>query len=224
MGYPQIPVTGWVIDHTTVFTPGQGIPGGVYQSLFLQGSQNTVTNSIFYGGQIYLPDGLAGVTGNCQWHTNGSTTALGGQVVDPRFMTDVSGYDYHTPLTTIAQANFALQSGSPCAGSGSSISSVGSFLQMVAQNASISSTPTAPHNGTASPSPTSTAPHNGAVSPTPNMTVSPTLSTIKNNPEQLSIPTRLSDNPLWLVAGGGFFLGVPVLFWLFYQKWRKRKK
>lgn len=135
MGYPQVQESGWVLDHDTVFTPGSGtpastgVPGGT--SFFLQGSNNTVTNSIFYEGQIYLPNGLAAFAKNCQWRTTGSTPAIAGQTVDPQFVTDVSSYNFSTPLIAIANANFALQATSPCKGSGSSITSLKRFLQLV---------------------------------------------------------------------------------------------
>src|SRR5712692_3693200 len=135
MGYPQVQESGWVLDHDTVFTPGSGtpastgVPGGT--SFFLQGSNNTVTNSIFYEGQIYLPNGLAAAAKNCQWRTTGSTPAIAGQTVDPQFVTDVSSYNFSTPLIAIANANFALQGTSPCKGSGSSITSLKRFLQLV---------------------------------------------------------------------------------------------
>jgi hypothetical protein len=130
MGYPQVKEKGWVIDHVTVFTPG-GNPGGKYPSLSLQGSNHMVTNSIFYGGQIYLPDGLAKASGNCAWETVGYSSALAGQKVDPKFMTDVSSYNYSTPYMTMRNANYALQPTSPCKGAGSSITSIAQFLNMV---------------------------------------------------------------------------------------------
>jgi hypothetical protein len=146
MGYPQVPESGWVIDHDTIVTPGQGIAGGVYQSLFLQGSGNSVTNSIFYDGQIYLPDGLAVASGNCAWQTTGDTSVLGGQVVDPRFATSISGYNESTPLATIASADFSLRAGSPCAGKGPSITSLRQFLRTMGQTSTTVPTPVPTQN------------------------------------------------------------------------------
>jgi len=135
LGYPQVQETGWVVDHVTAITPGEGIPAnnseGVYQAFFLQGKGNTVTNSIFYDGMIYEPDGLVDPVNNCQWNTTGDTSVLGGKTVDPEFVTDISSYNFSTPTATIANANYALQSTSPCKGLGSSITSVNSFLQLV---------------------------------------------------------------------------------------------
>jgi hypothetical protein len=122
MGFPRIRESNWIIDHVTVITPGSGQAES--QSLFLEGSNLTVTNSIFYGGQIYLPDGLATSMNNCQWRTVGHTSSIIGQTIDPRFVTDVSAFSASTPLAQIANASFALRSDSPCAGRGSSITSV----------------------------------------------------------------------------------------------------
>jgi hypothetical protein len=146
MGYPQVAESGWVIDHDTLVTPGQGIAGGVYQSLFLQGSGNAVTNSIFYDGQIYLPDGLAVASGNCAWQTTGDTGVLRGQVADPRFASNVSGYNESTPLATIASADFSLRAGSPCAGKGSGITSLRQFLRLAGQVSTSVSTPVPTQN------------------------------------------------------------------------------
>jgi hypothetical protein len=131
LGYPQVLETGWVIDHVTAITQGSGISGGTYEALFLQGSNNRVTNSIFYDGLIYLPDGLVKAAGNCQWKTTGDTSALGGQTVNPQFTTDISSYNYNTPLATTANADYALRLASTCKGAGSSITSVNRFLQLV---------------------------------------------------------------------------------------------
>lgn len=122
MGYPQVKESGWVVDHDTIFTPGTG--QSVFDSLFLEGSKHIVTNSIFYGGQVYLPDGLASAAGNCQWKTIGSRETIAGQAVDPEFVTDVSSYNFYTPLATLANADYSLKPGSPCLGKGSSITSI----------------------------------------------------------------------------------------------------
>jgi hypothetical protein len=134
-----------VLDHDTVISQGKGISGGTYEALFLEGSNNTVTNSIFYDGIVYLPDGLARSAGNCQWKTTGDTRAIVGQTIDPQFVTDISSYTYSTSLAAMADENLALQPTSPCKGAGSSITSVNSFLQMVK---AINSSPTGtPHPG-----------------------------------------------------------------------------
>ncbi len=200
MGYPDVQETGWVIDHDTIFTPGQGIDGGNFQSLFLQGSGNTVRNSIFYDGGIYLPDGLTGASGNCTWKTTGDTAALGGQVVDPQFTTNVSSYNDRTPLATIENTDFTLRAGSPCAGKGSTITSLRRFLQIVGKA----------NTDTTSPAPT----QNPA---TIIMTEPQTNRTTEQH------PTTTTDNHpfVWLIFAGGVFVCAIVLFPLFYRKWRR---
>jgi hypothetical protein len=130
LGYEHVKETGWVIDHDTVVTFGSGT--GVAEGLFLEGSNNSVTNTIFYKGLVYVPDGLAAASGNCSWQTEWTNSAYAGQVADPRFVTDVSGFNGATSLTSLANANYALQPSSPCIGAGSSITSTAQFLSMVA--------------------------------------------------------------------------------------------
>lgn len=202
MGYPQVQESGWVIDHDTIVTPGQGISGGVYQSLFLQGSGNTVKNSIFYDGQIYLPDGLSVASGNCAWKTNGNTSVLGGQVVDPRFVSNISGFNASTPLAIITSANFALQAGSPCAGKGASVTSLGQFLRVVGQASAPASTP----------------------QPTQNPASIIMTGPISTASEQYPAHPAESRLLLWpLLVGGGVCVGVlAVLFLLRRGRQRKR--
>jgi hypothetical protein len=122
MGYSNVKEKNWTLDHVTVFSPNNAI------AIWLEGSGHVVTNSIFYEGQFVLPDGLATSSGNCQWHTNHNTGAIIGQTADPKFVIDVSTFDASTPLAQIANANYALQAGSPCAGKGSSITSVAQLI------------------------------------------------------------------------------------------------
>jgi hypothetical protein len=127
MGYSYLKEHDWTLDHDTVFSPGNAI------AIWVEGTGHTVTNSIFYGGQILLPDGLAVSSGNCQWQTNHNTAEIGGLAADPEFMTDVSSFGDSTPLAQIADANFALQAGSPCAGKGSAIHSVAQLINSARQ-------------------------------------------------------------------------------------------
>lgn len=202
MGYPNVRETGWVMDHDTIFTPGQGIAGGTFQSLFLQGSGNTVKDSIFYDGGIYLPDGLTGASGNCAWKTTGNTAALGGQAVDPQFITDVSSYNDRTPLATIMNADFTVRPGSPCAGKGSTITSLRRFLQIVGQA----------NTGTTSPAPT----QNPA-------TVIMTEPQTNKTTEQHRASTAENRLFVWFVLAGGVFICAMVLLLLFYRKWRRSR-
>ena len=209
MGYPQVQESGWVLDHDTVFTPGigltasNGVPGG--SALFLQGSNNTVTNSIFYGGLVYLPDGLVGAANNCQWKMTGGAPAISGQTVDPKFVTDVSSFNVSTPLAAIADADFALQPASPCKGLGSSITSLNRLLQIVR-----------------APAPT----------PTPQLTPVSTqnpiviATSVPAGPGKAQGPTNPASPPdnfatiKWIVVGALVFVGVITLAIVLYRKSR----
>ena len=204
MGYPDVQETGWVIDQDTIFTPGQGIAGGTFQSLFLQGSGNTVKNSILYDGGIYLPDGLTGAGGNCAWKTTGDNSTLGGQVVDPQFTTDVSSYNESTPLATIANADFTPRAGSPCAGKGSTITSLRRFLQIVGKANTTTST---------APAPTQNPANIIMTGPTTNNTTEQHPTSSASLADNRSFP--------WLILAGGVFACAIVSFLLFYRKRRR---
>ena len=193
LGYPQVLETGWVIDHVTAVTQGSGISGGTYAALFLQGSNNRVTNSIFYDGLVYLPDGLVKAAGNCQWKTTGDTSALGGQTVNPQFTTDISSYNYNTPLATAANADYALRPASTCKGAGSSITSVNRFLQLVSGT-------------TLTPTPTPKS--------TPGSTQKPVVIATPTSPPNNNATVYV------IVLGFLIFIGVISLFILIYRKSR----
>ena len=122
MGYSGLKEVGWKIDHVTVV----GVNASI--ALWIEGVNHSVINSIFYNGHIVLPDGLANSSSNCQWKTDGNTSAIVGRTIDPQFITDISSFSDSTPLEQIANANFALQPNSPCAGEGSSITSVAQLI------------------------------------------------------------------------------------------------
>lgn len=113
LGYPNTKPEGWVIDHVTVHSPNAW-----GHALSLEGSGHTVKDSIFHSGGIYLPDGLDSYIGNCQWNTEGFQL---GQIADPLFV-DV---DDNAPFSL---DDYALAPDSPCAGKGSSLTSVAQLL------------------------------------------------------------------------------------------------
>jgi hypothetical protein len=127
------PATGmnWVFDHVTSFSQSDNL------GLSTQGA--TVTNSIFYGGLMLIHDGSVGASsGNCQWRTSGNVDQVRGKTADPRFVTDLSGYVAHTtdiaqlaPMEALRAADLTPRPGSPCAGLGASLSSVGRLLAVV---------------------------------------------------------------------------------------------
>jgi hypothetical protein len=127
MGYPNVKEHNWTLDHDTVVSPGDAI------AIWLEGSGHVVTNSIFYEGQIILPDGLAASSDNCEWQTNHNTAAVAGITADPGFVTDASSFGVSTTLAQIAAGDYALKPGSPCAGKGSSITSVAQLIASASQ-------------------------------------------------------------------------------------------
>lgn len=122
MGYSYLKESNWTLDHDTIISPANAI------AIWVEGTGHVVTNSIFYEGQIILPDGLAASSGNCQWNTNHDTAALAGITADPEFVTNAASFGDSTPLAQIASGNYALQPGSPCTGKGSSITSVARLI------------------------------------------------------------------------------------------------
>src|SRR6266567_8495733 len=122
MGCQAVRETGWKIDHVTVV----GLNAST--ALWIEGVNHSITNSIFYNGHIVLPDGLANSSNNCQWKTDGNTSAIAGKTIDPHFITDISSFSDSTSLEQIAKANYALQPNSPCTDKGSSITSVAQLI------------------------------------------------------------------------------------------------
>jgi hypothetical protein len=179
--------TNWTIDHVTAI--------GQSDNLTLEGTGNTVTNSIFYDGYLLLNNSITSSANNCQWNTSGMP---GAQSADPKFVTDLSSYPAHT--TTISQypaisllqnGDFSLQSGSPCTGLGSSITSV-------AQLINIANHQTLPTGGV------NVTPIVGSVSgtPTPLPTSPPVLLTSPHG--ILAQDTfRRPNQALWGTASGG---------------------
>jgi hypothetical protein len=115
MGYPDVKSQGWVIDHVTSHMATECGCGSL---IFLEGYGHTVRDSVFWGGDIYLPDGLATSSGNCQWKTTGFRL---GQTADPLF-TSVNDGD------PFSLDDYTLAPNSPCSGKGSSITSVAQLL------------------------------------------------------------------------------------------------
>ncbi len=116
MGYPDVKSQRWIIDNVTSHCPTQYT--GV--CLWLEGTDHAVTNSIFSGSQIVLPDGLDTFYGNCQWNSEGFVL---GQIVNPLF-TDVDETD------PFSLDDYSLLPNSPCTGRGSSITSVSQLLSI----------------------------------------------------------------------------------------------
>ena len=140
MAYPNINNKNWQVDHVTSFlTPagnpyigtGRTPPGGTsHAAFYIDGTGTSIVNSVIYGGNIHLPNGATG-SGNCQWQTTNYTSAIAGQTIDPKFVTDVSNFSAwpnYPSMDQLTNTDFSLQTGSPCIGSGSSITSVAQLI------------------------------------------------------------------------------------------------
>lgn len=119
MGYPTIKSRNWTIDRVTAYMSKTNPDDKVRTNLFLEGPGHRVSDSIFYGAQLYLPDGAA-ASGNVIFNTDGAKI---GEVVDPQFVAPPA-FDSHPDLPALIHADFALKAGAPAVGKGASVTSV----------------------------------------------------------------------------------------------------
>jgi hypothetical protein len=120
MGYENSASQNWRIDHVTTVRPyigsGPCVSGETNHNIFLRGGGHSVTNSIIVGGcQVVVPSDTIAIN-NCQWGIKSGPTL--GIIANPQFVDPAHG-------------NFALSASSPCAGLGSSITSVSSLISGV---------------------------------------------------------------------------------------------
>jgi hypothetical protein len=149
---------GWKIDHVTSFAQNQNV--------ILEGSDNSITNSVFYGGLMSEHGSLAEDSNNCQWQTTGDT--LSGKTVNPQFASILSTFPLgvstdlrQSPTSTTLQSlDFSMPASSPCQGLGSSVTSVSQFLSLVSAESPLPLPPTPPQpvpTATPQPAPMPTA-------------------------------------------------------------------
>jgi hypothetical protein len=112
---------------TSFMTPHN--PFGQGHNCFNVPVNTSVTNSVFYGGNVIAPAGTHLGSPNDQFKTTGNTTALSSSEVDPQFLTDVSGYDGAVSAATLEAADFTVRTGG--IPTGSSVYSVGSWHKLV---------------------------------------------------------------------------------------------
>lgn len=111
-GYENVKSENWTIHRVTSHCPSPFT--GV--CMWVEGSGHTVTDSVFYGSQIIMPDGVASATGNCEWKTTEGDVTIGRRV-DPGFVGARDG-------DAFSLDDYTLRADSPCLGKGSSITSV----------------------------------------------------------------------------------------------------
>ena len=125
--------------------------GETWHNTFFQGapSQVTITNSIFYGGNLMSVPGGGSYSGNCQYQVGGTSV---GTTVNPKY----ANPSVHGSSSTTA--DFKLASDSPCAGKGSSITSVAQLLGQPVSTPGPTSTPTPTKSLTPTPTKSPTPP------------------------------------------------------------------
>lgn len=114
-GYAGTQPDGWVIDQVTAHCPATKGP-----CIYIEGTNHSVTNSIFVGSMATFPDALSNFSNNCQWELEGFDLGL---EANPLF-TNVSDSD------PFSLDNYMLMSGSPCAGMGTTIWSVDQLFSL----------------------------------------------------------------------------------------------
>ncbi|MEO8285691.1 MAG: right-handed parallel beta-helix repeat-containing protein [Chloroflexota bacterium] len=149
MGYPTIPSRNWNMQNITSFHVQYDPDGSGHMQNFLEGSGHQVKNSIFYGGNNYMPGG-AQTSGNVQYNMTGYTV---GTNADPQFV-GAPAYNSQPTLQDLINGNYAVRAGSPATGKGSAITSVSQLLG----SAPPPSTPAPTSPPAATSTPTRTAP------------------------------------------------------------------
>lgn len=77
-GYARTNPDGWIINNVTGYCPQtKG------HCAYLEGTNHTVTDSIFVGAAVTFPDELDTASGNCQWDASGDLIGL---ETDPQFL------------------------------------------------------------------------------------------------------------------------------------------
>jgi hypothetical protein len=145
----------WIITHDTFV--------GQDDNLTLEGGTgHQVNHNIFYAGNLPLTGASFTASNNCEYRVTEGGGTLGATIANPEFMTDLSGYptptsdvpDNYPAISFLQSADFSLQSGSPCTGLGSSITSVSNFLSSVGSS---DTTPPSVPTGLASTATTSSS-------------------------------------------------------------------
>jgi hypothetical protein len=115
------PVYGWNLDRVTIFAT----QGGIELPTNTSGA-NAFTNSIKYGGYVYMPNWKGTQSGNI---TYGGDNLFGLAPTNPQFVGPVPT-SQHPPFAQLRGADFTPRCGS-CAGKGSAVVSVRSLLERI---------------------------------------------------------------------------------------------
>ncbi|MBX9696230.1 MAG: hypothetical protein K2Z81_27825 [Cyanobacteria bacterium] len=123
------PSCAFIMDRVTSFltTPYNLFYRG-HSCLTFTSNADQVSNSVFYGGAVQVNGSNMLGSNNFQFATTGNTMVLSPSQVDPKFVSNVSYIQNYATTDQLKNLNFALQSGSPATGSGSSLTSVAQLL------------------------------------------------------------------------------------------------
>jgi hypothetical protein len=128
----------WNLQNITVHSPNTKFNG-----VRVFGNNHHITNSIFDGSGAFFENALSTDVANCVSNMTGQSF---GTVVSSPLFTSVSSDPFSLD-------NYQLLPGSPCAGKGSSLTSVNQLLSIVATVTTPSPPPTPPASSSPSPTP-----------------------------------------------------------------------
>ena len=98
---------------TSFMTPHNQYGQGHAALQFTAAGNDSVRNSIFWGGAIQVSGNKPLGANNVQFKTLGNTVVLSNTFTDPKFANDVSGVADNTPVSTLANLDFSLSNSSP---------------------------------------------------------------------------------------------------------------
>lgn len=149
LGYATTNPQNWTIDHVTSYinTNNDPILGGSSENISLDGANHTVSNTIVSNGRVLITATGMTYSNNCQF--NLISGSINGTVANPLF----TSLPVSNPpsLTDQINADFSLQSGSPCTGRGSRVTSTAQLFTLFPDT---SPTPTPTPTPTLTPAPT----------------------------------------------------------------------
>jgi hypothetical protein len=128
----------WNLQHITVFSPNTK-----FGAIRLAGNTHHISDSVFVGANASFESPLVTDDGNCVFNVSGDT--FGSLFGDPLFASASTN-----PFTL---DDYTLLPGSPCAGKGSSLTSVSQLLSIVGDGSGPLPTPTPQPTSSPTPSP-----------------------------------------------------------------------
>jgi hypothetical protein len=172
MGYDQIASQNWSITNVTSFHVLYDPDAGAHHNILLRGQGHQLRDSILYGGDCYIPDGIT-TSGDFNFNTSGCAY---GSHADPQFK-GAPPYNSQATIADLIAGDYSLLPGSPATGKGSALTSVAMLLGSLPANTPTPTwTPIVAPTFTPTYTPTSspTVLPTGTSSPTQSPTITPT--------------------------------------------------